>query len=176
MARRTCRGTKRDGRDCTVSPLTAAGAAKLGLSAEDQDWCRAHHPHLPASSRFGSHAQATQAGRQGGRPRLPRVVDLLKERLEGEADEWLDALKAALNAEAPYTVGFGEDAYVEFVPDHRTRLKAIEIALDRVYGRPKQQTELTGADGGPVEIVPVKRQEGAVLGLLKGTGAVRESA
>lgn len=150
--RRACQGTTRTGTPCTVPPLTATGAATLGLPEHDQPWCRAHHPDLPASARFGSRAQARAAGRQGGRPRVPRVVDILKERLEADADEWIRALKDALGAEMPYTVGYGEDAYVEFVPDHRTRLKAIEIALDRAYGRPRQQTEVSGPEGGPVQV------------------------
>jgi hypothetical protein len=48
-------------------------------------------------------------------------------------------------------VGRGEDAYAERIPDYDLRLKAAGAALDRVYGKPKQATELTGAEGGPIE-------------------------
>ncbi len=177
MAKRACRGTTRRGTPCTVSPLTAAGAAKLGLPEQDQDWCAAHHPDLPASARFGSRAQATEAGKQGGRPRLPRVVDVIKERIEAEADEVVDALMDALHATEGIAIAVkGGGATLVETPDHKTRIAAARELLDRGYGRPKQQTELTGADGGPVEIVPVaidRDAAAAVAGILSGTGAVR---
>lgn len=175
--RRQCKGETRRGRPCSVSPLTAAGAAKLGLPAEDQDWCRAHHPDLPESARFGSRAQATEAGNLGGRPRTPRVVDVIKERIEEEVDQIVGALMDALGASEGIAVAVkGGGATLVEVPDHRTRIAAARELLDRAYGRPKQQTELTGADGGPVEVVPVKRQGGEVVSLLRATGAVREDA
>jgi hypothetical protein len=35
----------------------------------------------------------------------------------------------------------------------RGRLDSLEIILDRIYGKPKQQTEISGEGGGPVEII-----------------------
>lgn len=159
MAKPRCTGTTKAGQPCQASPL------------KDGNYCRAHDPELPASARFGSRAQATAAGKLGGRPKAPRVVDILKERFEAEADEWLGALKDALQAHEAVTVGFGKDAYLEMVPDHRTRLQALSIAFDRVYGRPKQQTELTGADGGPLEIVTPVTRPGGVHSLI-GSGVL----
>lgn len=155
----TCTGTTKSGKPCKANPLKG----KL--------YCSAHDPETPASARFGSRAQATSAGKKGGRPKQPRVVDILKERFEDEADEWLGALKEALNANEAYTVGFGEHAYVEMVPDHKTRLKALDMAFDRVYGRPKQQTEITGANDGPLEIVtPIVRPDSSPVSQLMQSG------
>lgn len=53
-------------------------------------------------------------------------------------------------------------------------MTAAEKLQDRAFGRPKQTTALTGADGGPVEIVEVATDRGSrVAELLAGTGAVR---
>jgi len=34
-------------------------------------------------------------------------------------------------------------------------LRAAEILLDRSYGKVKQHHELTGADGGPLQVTPI---------------------
>jgi hypothetical protein len=47
----------------------------------------------------------------------------------------------------------GDNAEVEFVPDHAIRLQAFREAFDRVYGKPRQAIEHTGAEGGPVELL-----------------------
>lgn len=155
MSKRTCKGTTKAGKACKANPLAAG--TELGGAKASGDYCRAHDPDLPDSARFGSRAQAKAAGDLGGRPANPSVVGILRERFEARADAFLDALDEALQAQQPYTVGWGEEAYVEMVPDHRVRLKALEIAFDRVYGKPKQATELTGAGGGPIqtqELIP----------------------
>lgn len=171
MSARTCNGTTKKGTPCKATPLKS-GSVIDDITVKGRH-CRAHDPDLPASARFGSRAQATEAGKQGGRPKNPRVVDVLKERFEAEVEDYLAVLRDALTAEEAVTIGYGEHAYMELLPDHRTRLKALEIAFDRVYGRPKQQTELTGAEGGPIEMVPVARERGAeVVRILTGTGAI----
>lgn len=56
--------------------------------------------------------------------------------------------------------------------DLGAHIAAAEKLLDRVYGRPKQATELTGAEGGPVELVPVSREKARTVGgILAGVGA-----
>lgn len=62
------------------------------------------------------------------------------------------ALIDALVADRGVVVGQGENASVEFVPDHDARIKAARELLDRAHGKAKQQTEVTGADGGPVAL------------------------
>lgn len=161
MPARSCNANAKSGKPCKATPL------------KGKNFCAAHDPETPASARFGSRAQATEAGKLGGRPKAPRVVDVLKERMEAEIDTWLGALKDALHAEMPFSVGWGEDAEMEMVPDHRTRLAAFKEACDRAYGKAKQQTEITGADGGPIEMVPVARDRGdQVARILGGTRAV----
>lgn len=158
--KRACKELAKDGTPCEANPL------------KGKDFCSAHDPDSPPSARFGSPAQARKAGLQGGRPPKPRVTEILRERFEEEVEEYLAVLKEALEANEGVTVGWGEDAYLEMIPDHKVRLKALEIAFDRVYGRPKQSTELVGAQGGPVEIVPVKRDKATeVAGLLAKVGA-----
>jgi hypothetical protein len=130
--------------------MTKAGKPCKAPSLKEKEFCSAHDPDTPPSARFGSHAQAREAGLLGGRPRKPRVSEVLRERFEEEADEYYAVLREAREAMEPYTVGWGEDAHIEMVPDHKVRLKAVEVAFDRSYGRPKQATELTGADGGPL--------------------------
>ena len=56
--------------------------------------------------------------------------------------------------------------------DLGAHIAAAEKLLDRIYGRPKQATELTGAEGGPVELVPVSREKAKeVGGILSKVGA-----
>ena len=38
------------------------------------------------------------------------------------------------------------------IEDLAAQIAAAEKLLDRVYGRPKQQTEISGPDGGPLEV------------------------
>lgn len=58
------------------------------------------------------------------------------------------------------------------VDDLGAHIAAAEKLLDRIYGRPKQTTELSGAGGGPVELVPVTRDKaGQVGGILEKVGA-----
>lgn len=93
-----------------------------------------------ASARFGG----PQEG--GGRPRKPRAVDVLRERIEADIDRWLKPLEDGLTADRGVVVGDGPTAHVEFFEDHRTRIKAHREAFDRAFGKPTQPTreEKTG--------------------------------
>lgn len=53
------------------------------------------------------------------------------------------------------------------------RLKAVEILLDRAHGRPLQIAEVTGKDGGAIEVTVSERRERAraVLEAAFGEGA-----
>lgn len=105
-------------------------------------WCFAHIPK-EFRERWG-------VGEFGGvvdvpgRPRKPRPNDVLRELIENEMAEWLAPIRAALLAEKPTVVGNGRSARIEWSADHRTRLQAVESALDRVYGKPKQTTDVQG--------------------------------
>jgi hypothetical protein len=143
--RRRCKGKNQAGDPCGAYPL------RPGTLIEDVsvtgDWCIIHDPDLPEGAKPGG----PQPG--AGRPRNPRGIDILRERFEAEADRVLNPLFDALEADIATVVGRGEEAMVDYQPDHRTRLLAIKEILDRVYGRPKQATEITGPQGGPVQVI-----------------------
>lgn len=115
-----------------------------------------------------------ELGIHSGRKPTPRADDILRARFEADADRYLQALEDGLTAMKAVVVGNGGSAHIEEVPDFALRLKAMETLLDRVYGRPKQVTELSGRDGAPVEIkVPDdKDRELEVAKVLAEVGAV----
>jgi hypothetical protein len=125
-----CTGTTKKGAPCKARPL------------KNTTLCLAHSDEKTRES--------TGFGIGGGRPPKPRAVDLLRERIEKDIDRYLAPIEEALEATSGVVVGNGRDAHVEVLPDYGTRLKAAAMALDRVYGRPRQAMEVTGADGGPV--------------------------
>ena len=106
------------------------------------NWCFAHIP-TEFRSRWGV-GEFVRGDDNPGRPRKPRPNDVLRELIENEMAEWLAPIRAALLAKKPTVVGNGRTARIEWSPDHRTRLQAVEAALDRVYGKPKQTSEVTG--------------------------------
>lgn len=133
-SKRTCKGTTKAGKPCRA------------YAVGDTDRCMAHSPkNLQEKVGFGG----AQEG--AGRPPNPRYVDILRRRLEERADKYLDVLEDAIEAEKAIVVGAGESASLEFVPDHVVRLRALAELLDRAYGKPRQATEVTGPDGGPIQ-------------------------
>ncbi len=160
MPRRQCKGEKASGGPCTRSPLRAAGAAKVGLPEEDQDYCASHHPLLTGSDRFGSSSQASEAGKLGGRPKQPTATEVYAAELHRRVGDHVEELVGrlvtiALDAERTVVVGTGPNARTEIAPDQGLQLAALRELNDRILGRPKQQTEVTGAGGGPVELVEI---------------------
>lgn len=117
----------------------------------DSDRCWGHQSkEVKASKGFGM-------GQKGsGRPRKPRAIETLKARIEADIDSYLAPIAEALEATQAVVKRFGDGdggfhEEVQFVVDHNTRLKAAGMALDRVYGRPRQAMEITGEDGGPIQ-------------------------
>jgi hypothetical protein len=143
MAKRSCKGTTKAGKPCKAHPLTG------------KDYCSAHDPSAPDGTRFGSPSQASEAGKLGGAAgRKPRVVDVMRERVEAKIDEvlapYFDTLeKAMLHATSDGEVKLSEH------PDLSARVAAAEKLLDRVYGKPMQTTALTGSDGGAIRVEDV---------------------
>lgn len=83
--------------------------------------------------------QKGQSGNPKGRPRkLPELDTLLADVL-GEEKDGMSAAEAILKK-------LRQEAA-------KGNLRAAEILLNRAYGMPKQRTEVTGAEGGPVETV-----------------------
>lgn len=148
MAKNKCAGKNRAGEPCGANPLKEP-------DAEGRYWCSAHSPEVSDSERFGHGDQQRHASRLGGEAlKRPRVVDLLREKLEEDLEEEvLQVFKEAVTAKKAVVVRDAEgNERVEFVTDHETRMRAADRLFDRAYGKPKQVTELTGADGGPLEI------------------------
>lgn len=178
-----CTGTTKKKKPCGANALKP-GTLIQGVTVTGK-WCRQHDEDLPSSAKI--HASRTRE-QMGGRPPLPKPTEVARRLIEENVTAILRphflALGIELHQDGTTTrldggaMLFGESkdgvVVASAYEDLGAQIAAAEKLLDRVYGRPKQQTEITGEGGGPVEIVPVKRHSGAVLDLLKGTGAVRE--
>lgn len=187
--KRGCHGKTKKRTLCDANPLKA-GTVIEGVTVSGK-WCRAHDEDLPPSARFGSRAHARENGLKGGRPKLPKPTEVARQLVEESVEHILAphfrtlGLKlergddGRLHAVVDPTGGakiFGESKDGEInmtgYDDLGAHIAAAEKLLDRVYGKPKQSTELTGAEGGAVEIVPVSRDKAkAVGGILAGVGA-----
>lgn len=183
-----CTGTTKVGKPCGASALTA-GKEIDGVIVSGK-FCRAHDPTLPESSRFGSRAQAKEAAKLAGRPPLPKPTDIARRLIEQnemalQRPYWrtlgYDVVRGEDGLElVPLTHGgaklHGESKNGEIVPspveDLGAQQEAAERLWNRVYGKPKQTQEISGPEGGPVEVVPVAREKASqVGGILKAVGA-----
>lgn len=136
------------------------------------------YAHLPPKIRkkfglgeFGGKVKGATGGNRMG-PTKPMQV--LREMFEQEVTAWIKPYMDALTATKPVVVGNGRMAHVVKVPDHRTRQAAAEALWDRLYGKPKQATEISGPDGGAIEVqVPDdKNRQKEVAKILAAAGAV----
>lgn len=160
MTKRACKSTTKAGKPCKAAPL------------KERDYCAAHDPDQPASTRFGAPEQARAAGHLGGRPRMPRPSDLARDLVEQHVTVILRPYFRALGYDV--TVGpdglqlvhegggaklvhrgfrMGEGSFIEEsdIDDLGAQMAAAERLLDRIYGKPRQAVEHTGAGGGPIE-------------------------
>lgn len=131
-----CSGTNKKGEPCKAPVIVGT------------DRCIAHSSReLQETAGFGG----AQPG--AGRPRRPREIELIEQVAEEYRDELRRVLVEGLTAEAPVVVGGNsKDAHVEMVPDHRQQLATFREIVDRLHGRPKQMTELSGPDGAPITV------------------------
>jgi hypothetical protein len=84
-------------------------------------------------------------GRKGGEARrIPKLTELIKERLIDEADKVIERLMDGLDAEQAMVVGNGPSAFVDTAPDYGMRLRTVREILDRTEGRPKSVSEFSG--------------------------------
>lgn len=127
--------TRTTGRRCTAT--TKAGSPCRAAPLTGRTVCLAH---ADAVTR-GSTGFTAEAGRKGGRPRQPRTIEVVRERVEDQADAIIRVYLDAAEAVTP-----------DGRPDHPVRLRAVEALMDRAYGKPKQISELSGPDAGPVEL------------------------
>lgn len=179
-AKRNCKAKTKKGKACGAAPLKP-GTVLDGVSVSG-DYCRQHDPKLPDSARIGG----AQEG--AGRPRLPKPTEIMRRLVEEHVEVVLaphfrtlgydverDKKSGELQIVAAPNGGakiFGEskEGAINFtdVDDLGAHIAAAEKLLDRIYGRPKQATELTGAEGGPVELVPVSREKARAVGEILG--------
>ena len=132
--KRSCTERTKKGKACKAPPLP------------DLDTCVAHSPKKTQESLgFGG----AQEG--AGRPRQPRPVEVLRERIEADIDRWLQPLEDAIDADRVVLAWDGNSMEVHYVPDHHVRLQAQREAFDRAFGKSKQLLEHTGEDGAPIQ-------------------------
>lgn len=180
VAMAPCSGINKAGGPCGAHPLKGT------------DHCAAH-PISPDSARFGSPEQAREAAKSAGRPRLPKPTDVARRLIEENVAVVLRPHFRALGHDVEVDDqgvhlvpvegggaklhGTSKDGYVR-VSDHDdlgAQMTASEKLQDRVWGRPKQQTEISGPDGGPLEVVPIApdaERAAAIAKLLRDTGAI----
>ncbi len=181
--KRQCKGERKAGGPCGANPMRPGTVVK-GITVTGK-WCLQHDEDLPTSAKIGGRAH----GSLGGRPPMPKPTDIARQLIERHVYMVLrphfrtigleladDGTVTRLERGAIVT-GESKDGEViaSDIEDLGAQIAAAEKLLDRVYGRPKVTQEVTGADGGPLELVPVSIDRGdAVVALLAGTRAVRE--
>jgi hypothetical protein len=184
-----CHGQTKRGFLCNSNALRK-GTVIEGVTVSGK-FCRTHDATLPDSARFGSHAQAREAAKTAGRPPKPKPTEVMRQMVEEGVEQILapyfrtlglklergddGRLHPVLDATGGAKI-FGEskegDINMTDFDDLGAMIGAAEKLLDRVYGKPKQSTELTGAEGGAVEIVPVSRDKAkSIGGIIAGVGA-----
>jgi hypothetical protein len=89
------------------------------------------------------------SGNPGG---VPKTLFPIRAAARKHAESALQTLVDGLKANKL----FGPGAVV--TPDWAARLAAATALLDRCFGKPKQAVELTGEDGGPIQVEAVKRE------------------
>lgn len=111
---------------------------------------------------------------QVGRPERPVANDVLREMIEGNMAAWLEPYWAAVTEGIkPIVVGNGPHARIEEYRDLRGAIQAVESVLDRVYGKPTQRQELTGAvEFSEVEVPADKDRQKEVARILAENGAL----
>lgn len=158
--RRNCAATNKAGNPCRAAPL------------KGQDHCLAHG-NRPDPYRFGSPEWSARAG-ASDKPRVPNVMEAARALVEAHAMIMLKPYLRALGFEVDDmgdllldeqgrpqmgigAVHVGRDkeggVFASNVEDLASQVVVVERLLDRLYGKPKQATEISGPDGGPIEQV-----------------------
>jgi hypothetical protein len=142
---RRCSATNRSGEPCGCPPL------------RDRDTCSAHSPTIPDEARFGSSERARAAGHAGGRPRVERPTDLMRRLVHEHVAAFISPLFEVagldvrlVNGEVVVTPRPGGRA--EMTEQQIAVVKVCNQVMDRVDGRARQQVEVSGPDGGPVDV------------------------
>lgn len=160
MAKRRCQGKTKAGKRCRAFPLHGS---KLCLA------------HSDAETRSSVQFVGGQPG--SGRPPKPRVVDVLRERVEAEVELIVAPYFQALS-EAVLTATYEGEVIASELPDLAGRIQAAEKLLDRVYGKPRQTIEHAGPESGPpvaVEFALDDRTREVISNALRQRPATRSS-
>jgi hypothetical protein len=170
-----CESLTLGGRPCPNSKVTVTLPVRSNGEVTEKrvrlKTCLAHAPEkVRRAAGFMGHGL-------GGRKKKPPLPQVMREMVEQRAGEVMQPYFDGLTALRPVVVGNGPHARLRMVEDPSVRLRAADAVFDRVYGKPKQTTELTGADGAAIAVHVPSQEERAreVAGLLEETGAVRSN-
>lgn len=131
------------------SQAKADGTPCQAYALKGTDACLAHSD----SETRASVGFVAEAGVLGGRPRRPREVELYAEVAEEMREEMRQVLRDGLRAELAVVVGGNSSsAHIETFPDAKQRLATLTAIVDRLHGKPRQMTEISGPDGRPVQV------------------------
>ena len=178
MRKRNCKAKNQKGGPCGAYPLKP-GTVIDGIAVKGKH-CRKHDPDLSDSARLA----CAQPG--AGRPKLPTPSEIARQLIERnvlalQKPYWRTlGYDVVIGADGPELVEipdggakvYGEskdgDICVSELDDLAAMMTAAEKLQDRVYGRPRQSTEITGPDGGALLLIApddavTKSQRAAML-------------
>lgn len=177
VTKRRCTATTKSGAPCKAAPL------------KDQDVCMAHtDEETRRSVNFGG----PSAGALGGRPANPKPSEVARRLIEQnelvlQRPYWRTlGYDVKLGPDGPYLVEMDEggaklygeskegDICVSGHDDLGAMMTAAEKLQDRVYGRPKVSTEISGPEGQPIKVdLPTEQAWHAeVAKVLEASGAL----
>ncbi len=147
-----CTGTTRNDTPCRARPLKGT------------DRCLAH-----SDAKVREKVGFIPNNGKAGRPRIPRPTEVLREIVEADVLKFIEPELRILGLEVAYDedgrphvqpspgggaklYGTSKDGYVNVSrhEDLGAMAAAANRIFDRVWGRPRQQVEHSGPDGGPV--------------------------
>ncbi len=100
-----------------------------------------------------------QSGNPGGRPKTAGLAEYIRDKTRGceeLADIALEIARGTRMQKRTIVNNTGEFVDTENPPTIREQQAALEYLLNRTEGTPKQSTEISGPDGGPITIELVK--------------------
>lgn len=141
-----CKGKTKAGKACRGPAIKDTKDGML-----DPKFCMGHQ------TRSAKDALGFGGPQEGSGPeRKPRTIDRLREKVEELTDEIIAPFVEGLTAEV--CIGHRKDPddpdgprIPIMIPDHRRRQDSSRELMDRAYGKPKQVSEISGPEGGPIE-------------------------
>lgn len=134
--------------------------------------------HLPEKfyeggyPRFGGRT-STSGLNEANKRNTHKPLTMMRQMVEEQVRDILQPYIDGLSATKHVVVGNGKFARAMEVPDTRARIQAAEALFDRVYGKPKQTTELQGGiEQKIIEVPQTKERQTEVARILAEAGAV----